>query len=265
MVGGGDEEQLLVALQICDTSFPSGSLANSSGLESAIAHGFVTRSVDDESNKSLMTFFRLTLEQTVRHSLPFVRAAHAAAELACVGERLSCVVEVDSVFSAFSVNEVFRRASLNQGKCFLRAAAAAFAHKSHCASSFETLAEAIRQGKLAGHYSVVFGVVCGLLGISVQLAERMLMRCALRDMTSCAARLNVLGPLEGANVQARLSSEALELILLFSPPVLSAPAVPSAKDIVARLLGADMPAQSSPVLDLLQARHDVLYTRLFSS
>jgi len=94
----------------------------------------------------------------------------------------------------------------------------------------------------------------------------MLMRCALRDLTSCAARLNVLGPLEGANVQARLSSEALELILLFSPPSTpSTPAVPSAKDIVKRLLGADMPAQSSPVLDLLQARHDVLYTRLFSS
>ena len=94
MVGGGDEEQLLVALQICDTSFPSGSLANSSGLESAIAHGFVTRSVDDESNKSLMTFFRLTLEQTVRHSLPFVRAFLSLSLISWVRkslERLQCI------------------------------------------------------------------------------------------------------------------------------------------------------------------------------
>ena len=248
-------------LQLCDTAFPSGSLANSLGLESALAHGLVTRNADD----SLPLFCCLTLEQLAHQALPFVRAAHAASKLEDYG--LTCLAEIDHVCSVVTVNEVSRRASLNQGRCFLRATSAAFSHRPHAAASISALSAGISSGRLQGHYSVVFGAVCGALDVSARCAERMLLRCALRDLASCAARLNVLGPLEGANLQARLGETVVEQLLRASPsaaPPGDASSIGSAT-ILTRLMGDDAPRLTAPVLDLVQARHDLLYARLFNS
>lgn len=257
-------------LQICDTAFPSGSLANSLGLESAIAHGIVTRLPDD----SLHAFVCLTLEQMAHQSLPFVRAAHAATLLrnsdACDAPAriVACLCEVDHICSVVTLNEVARRSSLNQGKCFLRACSTAFAHRTH-SGVIDMIAAAVSLGKMHGHYSVVFGAVCGLLGVSVCMAERMMLRCALRDLASCAARLNVIGPLEGAALQARLGEFVVEALLNSSPSIQPAGSLNSEllshEAILHRLLNDDAPRVTAPVLELVQGRHDLLYARLFNS
>jgi urease accessory protein UreF len=67
------EHELWIALLLADGSFPGGALANSQGLEAAMAHG-VARKGDVAS---LRSFARITLEQAAHQSLPFVLAAHA--------------------------------------------------------------------------------------------------------------------------------------------------------------------------------------------
>ena len=262
-------------LQICDTAFPSGSLANSLGLESALAHGIVTRGHPDDS---LHAFVCLTLEQMAHQSLPFVRAAHAAtllrrnADVSDSPTVRACLCEVDHVCSVVTLNEVARRSSLNQGKCFLRACSAAFAHRPY-SGIIDMIAATVSLGKMHGHYPVVFGAMCGLLGISVCMAERMMLRCALRDLASCAARLNVIGPLEGASLQARLGEFVVEALLNSSPSRWCTPPSPgslnlellSHEAILQRLLTDDAPRVTAPVLELVQGRHDLLYARLFNS
>ena len=147
-----------MALQICDTSFPSGSLANSLGLESALHHGLICTDKatsiptlqptqhDDPALDSLVTFLRLTLEQAALGSLPFVCAAHCACNHifpesptpnsnfdpsptstsnpnphqtpspspSLHPDQLLALCDIDAVCSAFTMNEVARRASLNQ-------------------------------------------------------------------------------------------------------------------------------------------------------
>ena len=52
-------ECIWMALQICDSSFPGGALANSNGLESAISHGLVSRNNAD----TLKSYIMLILDQ----------------------------------------------------------------------------------------------------------------------------------------------------------------------------------------------------------
>jgi len=220
----GDHETS-VMLQVCDTAFPSGSLANSLGLESAVAHGFVTRG-EDGSLVQFSNWSKMTLEQLAHQALPFVRASHAACMLRDEdggdksGAFIACLHEVEQICCAVTINDVAKRSSLSQGQCFLRAASAAFSHRPG-SGALEGMAAAVTLGRLQGHYSIIFGAVCGVLGVSVATAERMMLRCALRDLASAAARLNILGPLEGAGLQARLGETVVEPLLASSPSAIS--------------------------------------------
>ena len=51
--------ELMIALHLCDSAFPGGTLASSQGLESAIQHGFVSRN----NSESLWSFIHQSLEQ----------------------------------------------------------------------------------------------------------------------------------------------------------------------------------------------------------
>ena len=219
------EHETSVMLQVCDTAFPSGSLANSLGLESAVAHGFVTRG-EDGSLLQFSNWSKMTLEQLTHQALPFVRASHAACMLRDEdggdksGAFIACLHEVEQICCAVTINDVAKRSSLSQGRCFLRAASAAFSHRPG-SGALEGMAAAVTLGHLQGHYSIIFGAVCGVLGVSVATAERMMLRCALRDLASAAARLNILGPLEGAGLQARLGETVVEPLLASSPSAIS--------------------------------------------
>lgn len=141
------------------------------------------------------------------------------------------------------------------------------------------------------HYAPIFGAVCGALNISLNLTQRMFLRCMLRDLFSSAARLNIMGPLEGARMQREYSPvvERLlstkyneEIIMLASekvhtvntPPTVYVPQFNEARDIavdnkmkslMSTGIAASQPVTTSPILEILQARHDVLYARLFNS
>ena len=188
------------------------------------------------------------------------------------------------------------------------------------------------------HFIPLFGAVCGILGLTQNLTSRMYLRCTLRDLLSSAARLNILGPLEGARLRCELTA-SIEWLLsqhtqkhtqdtvtdqrlsynehagIQSPsnhlnPVTVASSLPpspvdcsnkrqkcnhhdhdndhdehnSKNDGDTRVTDSDNnsdvlplsesiitiptvvePTITSPILEILQARHDVLYARLFNS
>lgn len=101
----------------------------------------------------------------------------------------------------------------------------------------------------------VFGTLTGLLGLELAGVHEMFMFLHIRDVMSAATRLNLIGPLEAAGLLHGLGRVA-SLVLL------EAQLKP---DDDGHDSGYVHAYASSPLLDALQASHNDMYSRLFSS
>ena len=133
-----------------------------------------------------------------------------------------------------------------------------------------------------GHFPPMFGVICGILGLSIDLTETMYLRCVLRDLISAAGRLNIIGPLQGAKLQLKFIEVVEDLLRKFRAQLLVQKTEKEAVQTSFRLsmraengkdgaptkrsrMQALTPVSTAPILELLQSRHDLLYSRLFNS
>lgn len=128
------------------------------------------------------------------------------------------------------------------------------------------------------HYAPVFGLVCGSLGVSLELCDRMYLKIFLRDLISAAIRLNIIGPIAGVSIQAQAFIK-LETLLerhYMQHSVANIDSKPANKvddnlfDLTFNSKEVEFynnikPMQTAPIIDILQSRHDLLYSRLFSS
>ncbi|MBL9018296.1 MAG: hypothetical protein JNL83_29180 [Myxococcales bacterium] len=116
--------------------------------------------------------------------------------------------------------------------------------------AFQLAAQAMLDVRVAlpfGHLPVALGAVLATTDVTRDEARRLAMFGALRSATSAAVRLSVIGPLRAQRVLHQLG-EVAERALAET----------------AELRAAD--ARSvAPLVDLAQAAHDRLYTRLFQS
>ena len=125
--------------------------------------------------------------------------------------------------------------------------------------------------ELKFHFAPLFGCICRLLGISLEMIERMYMRMLLRDIMSAATRLSVIGPLEGSFLQAEYAPFIEQLLTASLQGDGECNKVDEGdSDIVVlgqpiKFYRNEVPTQSAPFVDFLQSRHDTLYTRLFNS
>ena len=216
-----------VTWQLIDSAFPSGGFAHSGGLESALQWGMI------RDHEALVAYFKTNLTQLGHSSVPFVTASH---------REPARITELDVLCDAFLSNHVANRASRLQGQGFLMATEAAF-DLEICTS----LRACVRRNRFAGHLPPVFGAVAAALDIPLPLVVRQFLYLGLRDLTSSAVRLNVLGPLQGQSTQFKMKPFLEQL----------------AQQSVA--LDIENVAQTAPVSDLLQQTHDRLYSRLFQS
>jgi urease accessory protein len=215
----------LLLLQLSDSAFPTGGFAHSGGLEAAWQCG----EVRDEA--ALRGFLREALWQAGRGVLPLAAAAQEAP---------SRLPELDARCHAFLTNVVARRASTVQGRAFLATCARTWPGPSMAA--IETSAR-----PLAGHYAPIAGAVLRTLGVPLADAQPLLLYVCARGILSAAVRLGIIGPYAAQRLQFE-SHEEVEAVL-------------------ARCRGLrehDL-AQTAPLLDMLQAGHDRLYSRLFQS
>lgn len=133
----------------------------------------------------------------------------------------------DDACERFLTNHVARRASIAQGKAFALAAEALFGARS-----------------AKRHLPVVMR---DALPIAVADIRALAMYGALRGATSAAVRLGVVGPLRA------------QRLLLDAEPIAT-----RALAATADLRAADA-RSTAPMIELAQAGHDELYTRLFQS
>ncbi|KAG1695000.1 hypothetical protein DVH05_020930 [Phytophthora capsici] len=229
--------------QMVDSLYPTGGFAHSLGLEAATQEGLVTAS-------SLRDFLSASLHQSANFALPLVFSVHqiaAGSDSTCI-DLVEPVLSLNSRATALYSNHVARKASFAQGAALLRLALSTYGPSYPRVQTLLTIRKEAKKRKQGGvHHAVLFGVVCALLGVSAEPVQRMYLFVTTRDVLSAATRLNLVGPLEAAKLQFE-TTQLLENVF---------------QDKKNR--GVQDSYSSAPVLDLVQAMHDQLYTRIFNS
>ncbi len=256
--------------QLADSAFPSGGFAHSNGLEAAWQNGELKTSTE------LSAWLEASLTQFTRASLPFVTAIHTPPPdlNRSLPHPLSRFIELDHLCDCFLTNHVANRASRLQGRAYLMSTQRIFNLAALDSPSANPVGDDVRSLRLSSssetsaapestnavsnalgpqsetpcfHLAPVFGFVTRTLGIDRDSASRLFMFLHLRGILAAAVRLGLVGPLEAQNIQHRLGPRCEALLARFAS------------------LALDDLAQTAPLLDLWQATHDRLYSRLFQS
>ena len=214
-----------LAWQIVDSAFPTGLFAHSWGLESAWQHGEV------DGGGALRDFVDASILQAGHAVLPFVNSAFRSPEQ---------LEALDGLAEAFLTNPVANRASRTQGRTLLATAARVW--PSGALAALKTRADST-----CAHVAPVSGATFHAIGLPLQTAQKIVLFSTARGVLSAAIRLGIVGSFESQRIQS--SSEAwLDVVA----------------ERCAELSLVDL-AQTAPLIDLLQSRHDCLYSRLFQS
>jgi urease accessory protein len=218
-------------MQLADACFPSGGFAFSNGLESLAKLGHVKRM------EEFRQYLDCHLEQLASAEMPFLNSAHAAA-LAAEPAFEAVVREWDAWLFLPSQ----RKGSLAQGQAWSRAMEAAYDEPGIRSVRPWFLAE-----RLPLHFLPVFAATLKAAGISLEDGQSLMLHMALRDQLGAAVRLGLLGSLQAQ----KLHREYIRVGEAY------------------RLQRADwdftMAVRAAPMIDLAQASHPHLYSKLFQS
>lgn len=211
--------------QIVDSAFPTGAFAHSSGLEAAWQHGEV------DGPAALDRFVRASVLQASHAALPLLNDAYREPER---------VTELDALADAFLVNTVANRASRVQGRTLVSTAVRIVP-----SDPLIQLQRSLPQR--CAHVAPMSGVVFLWLGLPLETAQRLTLFSTARGVLAAAVRLGLVGSYEAQRMQYT-TAEWLDVVAARC-----------------RALTCDDLAQTTPIIDILQAGHDRLYSRLFQS
>jgi urease accessory protein len=174
---------------------------------------------------SLPAFVRDAIPQAGYGALPFVLAAF---------DHRPSVGVVDERYDAFLRNPVANRASRVQGRAWLGAVRRAFPSADFIGGAHQ-------------HMAPAFGASLSVLDVGRLDTAQMFLFGVARGTLSAAVRLGITGTNEAQRILAGLSEDLNRTIRRCSA------------------LAIEDAAQTSPLIDLWQASHDRLYSRLFQS
>jgi urease accessory protein len=213
--------------QLIDSAFPAGGFVHSGGLEAAVQLGEVN------SSERVEAFIEASLQQCAHAAAPFTAA---------VVREPARFAELDRLFDVTLTNTISNKASRSQGASILATAAQVWPSPALTAAVAR-----VRSGEVAGHLPTCFGMIAAALALSPDKAVEVLLFQHLRGLASASIRLGIIGPIEAQRLQRDLGTRCASLIAT----------------------GASTPPEEatsvSPLLDLIQAQHGRLYSRLFVS
>ena len=211
--------------QVVDSAFPTGAFAHSWGLEAAWQQGEI------QDRGALRGFLDAAIQQAGCAALPLATAAYRAPERVC---------ELDALDDACLLNAVANRASRIQGRTLVATAARVWPSPALVR---------IQRDAASGtaHVAPFSGATFAALGLSLRTTQQVLLFATARGVLSAAVRLGIVGSYEAQQLQVECG-EQLDDVLA------------ACADLDERHL-----TQTAPILDLLQAGHDRLYSRLFQS
>lgn len=214
-----------LAWQVVDSAFPTGVFAHSWGLEAAWQQGEVP------NLSSLQRFLAASVQQTAFGALPLLNAAYRQPDR---------WPALDELADAFLTNPVANRASRVQGRTLLSTAGRVWS-----SDRLTAFAESVDRG--CAHVAPLSGVVFRVIGLPLETARTAMLFGAARGVLSAAVRLGIIGSYEAQRMHHDAGRDLSPLLERCNA------------------LDADDVCQTAPVLDILHAGHDRLYSRLFQS
>ncbi|CAG8654186.1 5283_t:CDS:2, partial [Racocetra persica] len=234
--------------QFTDSALPTGGFVASAGLESATQAGHVT------NNESLLLFLSSSIDNYAYSSLPFVTDTWWAIDIESsnneilkdsvndIEKIMEKIIGLDDLYDACTSNYVTKRASKAQGVAMLTLFAKSFTNEDSQSNMKDFLVEKfklrVRKEISYGHLPICFGLVTKCLGISLERTQHLYLFLFARAILSAAVRLNIIGP-------------------YYSQRLLTECQVYVEKSLEKTCkLNSKAAVQTSPLLDILQGRHD---------
>jgi urease accessory protein len=218
-------------LQVTDSAFPLGGYAFSYGLESVAKLGLIQDAV------ALRKYLDNVRSQITCGEIPYVNSAFKGRSTG-----YEVLEKVFRSFDSFVTVPSVRKASVTQGRSLLSVMKSAYPN---CPAS--EISDWVKAHRIEPHFVPTFGTVANLLGLSHEEAVKGYFYMSLRDQTYAALRLGMLGPHQAQKILAELLDE-----------------IDSAAG-AALHLEYHQAFKVSAVLEIAQAHHPLLYSRLFQS
>ncbi|NKB68325.1 MAG: urease accessory protein UreF [Candidatus Latescibacteria bacterium] len=216
-------------LHLADSALPAGGYAFSSGLEGAYQLGLL------DSPSALEEFIQSALTAAGQGEIPFIHSCYRDLDDDNVAAMLH-------FYDAMQTAPAMRRASLTLGKNWLRLLIDLYPQ-----AKLAAWRRQLAQKQCPAHYTPVFGLALKAAGFTQVDAQELFIFQVLRDQMSAAVRLGIIGPMEATRRQLNLYAHG--------------------ERVLAEVAGRPYKQASrcAPQLDIAQAVHDDLYSRLFQS
>jgi urease accessory protein len=223
----------LVLLQYGDSAYPAGGFAQSWGLETAVAEGFVT-----DAHTLAGACRALLVHQ--------VAGADAVAAAACctaaVREDRDFVHAIDRRLNAARVASESRDASMRMGRRLLETAA-----RAEPDAWLDALREDVRGGRTSGNHACVLGAVAGRAGLPPVHAATLALWTAASGLLNAALRL------------LRVTHDDVQAILTDQRPLMARLADKAVRTDPHTIAGG------APQFEIWSMRHETATVRLFAS
>ncbi len=228
-----DPERILTALQLGDSFFPSGAFAHSSGLETFVADGLVC------DREHLVRFIESYLIGLVgRCDLLFAKLCYDAAGKGDLKE----IARLDKLVHAMKLPKELRAASIQMGKQVLQVMKDLYP-----SVLLQSLWQCLETRELLAHHPIMFGAVCGSIGIEMEATLLTYLYSTVSALVSAGVRLIPIGHSDGQ----RALNELKPLMARMARAV--------------EMLGEADISAFAPALEVRAMQHERLSTRLFKS
>ena len=228
-----EAEQFLTTLQLGDSFFPSGAFAYSSGLETFVSGGLV------RSREHLMRFIEsYLLGLAGRNDLLFVKLSWYGAASGNLDE----IVRLDRLIHATKLVGELRGASTQMGRQLAKVMKGLYP-----LSIAGSLWQRLDGPGMEGHHPVIFGAVCGGIGVELDKTLLTYLYAGVSSLVSAGVRLIPLGHSDGQLALNDLKPLMMRLVKAVGP------------------LGEADISTFAPALEVRAMQHEDLFTRLFKS
>lgn len=215
-------------LQLADSSLPTGGFVFSSGLEAMARLGWL-RNSDDMYN-----YLDVQLSQACSAEIPFINSIYN--NLSIKAELLVIM----QYYDAFTQIEEIRSASSRQARSWLDIL-------STIEPSIRHSSKLLFELEVKLHYLPVFAFSLASINIELQTIRELFIYMILRDQISAAVRLGLTGPSKGAAILSHMLGKSEKYINLYKDTIYTEA------------------FRAAPMLEIAQAAHNTLYTKLFQN
>ena len=229
MIGSVDQ---LLLFQLADASLPTGGYAFSSGLEATARLGLI------RDHHQLEQYLRDYARQVCTGEIPFINDCYRLSGPLLSEDAINLARQLDAFLTIPSI----RHASTVQGRNWLAATQAVF--QDTAIGDIESLHQ--KHG-LPCHYTTCFGLSLRTMSTPLESTRNLYLYLALRDQVSVAVRLGLIGPRYGSELLARILDTGQGMLATYAD------------------LGAGEAHRSGPLMEIAQAWHPNIYSKLFQN